>query len=94
MYSDYGKLLRTIGFSSPPGVTSILGIIPGLMNIVFVVAGIWRLVAMIIAMRQALNYRSMLRALVVCLIGWIIQAPVIFLVFSITGLPMPKTPAR
>jgi hypothetical protein len=28
--ADYGELLRTIGFSSSPGVIRILGIIPGL----------------------------------------------------------------
>ena len=33
--ADHGELLRTIGFSSSPGLIRILGIIPGLMAIVF-----------------------------------------------------------
>jgi MFS family permease len=69
-----GELLRTIGFSSSPGLIRVLGIIPGLRSIVFLVGGIWMLVAMVIAVRQALDYKSTLRALGVCIIGWIIQA--------------------
>jgi hypothetical protein len=38
------------------------------------------LVAMIIAVRQALDYKSTWRAVAVCLIGWIVQI-VVFAVF-------------
>lgn len=80
--ADYGELLRTIGFSSSPGLIRVLGIIPGLAKIVFLVAGVWMLVAMIIAVRQALDYQSTLRALGVCIIGWVIQAVVLGIFFS------------
>jgi hypothetical protein len=82
--SDPGELLRTIGFSSSPGLIRILGIIPGLMKIVFFIAGIWMLIAMVIAVRQALDYHSTLRAVGVCLIGWIIQTVVFSLLFALT----------
>jgi len=78
--ADYGELLRTIGFSSSPGLIRILGIVPGLATIVFMVAGIWMLITMIIAVRQALDYTSTARAVGVCIIGWIIQA-IVFAVF-------------
>jgi hypothetical protein len=39
------------------------------------------LVAMIIAVRQALDYQSTLRAIGVCIIGWFIQALVLGLFF-------------
>jgi len=81
--SDYGELLRTTGFSSAPGLIRILAIIPGLAGIVFLVAGIWMLVAMIIAVRQALDYKSTMRALGVCIIGWIIQAVVLGIFFAV-----------
>lgn len=71
--ADHGELLRTVGFSSSPGLIRIFGIVPGLAGIVFLVAGIWMLVAMIIAVRQALDYKSTMRAVGVCLIGWIVQ---------------------
>ena len=83
--ADYGELLRTIGFSSSPGLIRILGIIPGLAGLVFLIAGIWMLVAMVVAVRQALDYKSTLRAIGVCVIGWIIQALIIALFFSVFG---------
>jgi hypothetical protein len=83
--ADYGELLRTIGFSSSPGLIRILGIIPGLAGLVFLIAGIWMLVAMVFAVRQALDYKSTFRAIGVCVIGWIIQALIIALFFSVFG---------
>ena len=83
--ADLGELLRTIGFSSSPGIIRVLGIIPGLGGIIFVVAGIWMLVAMIIAIRQALDYHSTWRAVGVCIIGWIIQGLIMGIMFSIFG---------
>ncbi len=85
--ADHGELLRTIGFSSSPGVIRILGIIPGLYLLVSFVASVWMLVAMIIAVRQALDYNSTLRAVGVCLIGWVVQAIFLALIFSIFGGP-------
>ena len=45
--------------------------------LVFSVTGLWMLVAMIIAVRQALDYNSTLRAVGVCLIGWLVQAAIL-----------------
>ena len=83
--ADLGELLRTIGFSSSPGLIRILGIIPGLGWIVILVASIWMLVAMVIAVRQALDYESTLRAVGVCVIGWIIQLAIFALLLSVLG---------
>lgn len=83
--ADHGELLRTIGFSSSPGLIRVLGIIPGLSGIVFFVASIWMLVAMVIAVRQALDYNSTMRAIGVCVIGWVIYAVLIALLLSFMG---------
>ena len=83
--ADYGELLRTIGFSSAPGLIRVLGIIPVLGGIVFLVASIWMLVAMVIAVRQALDYSGTLRAVGVCAIGWVIQVVIMGLVLSFMG---------
>jgi hypothetical protein len=77
--ADLGQLLRTTGFSSSPGLIRALGILPGLTGFVFVIAGIWMLVSMVIAVRQALDYESTWRAIGVCLIGWVIQALILAL---------------
>jgi hypothetical protein len=81
-----GELLRTIGFSSSPGLLRVLGIIPGLMGVVFFIVSVWMLVAMVIAVRQALDYKSTLRAVGVCVIGWIFQVLILALLFSVLGI--------
>jgi len=83
--ADMGEMLRTIGFSTSPGLIRVLGIIPGLTGIVFLGSSIWMLAAMVIAVRQALDYKSTLRAVGVCLIGWVIQMLIFMLLFSILG---------
>jgi len=84
--ADLGELLRTIGFSSSPGVIRVLGVIPFLGAIAMFVASIWMLVAMVIAVRQALDYQSTWRAVGVCLIGWIAQVVLFGIVFAILGV--------
>lgn len=85
--ADYGQLLRTIGFSSAPGLIRVLGIIPFLYGITTLAASIWMLVAMVIAVRQALDYKSTWRAVGVCIIGWIIHTIIMWLFFTIFGMP-------
>ena len=84
-HATHGEVLRTIGFSSSPGLLRVLGVIPGLRGIVFLVAGIWMLAAMVIAVRTALDYQSTWRAVGVCVIGWVVQGIVLALVLSLFG---------
>lgn len=88
--ADYGQLLRTIGFSSSPGLIRVLGVIPGLAAVVYFLAAIWMLVAMVIAVRQALDYQSTWRAVGVCVVGWIIQTGIIMLFFALFGGAVPQ----
>ena len=83
--ADHGELLRTIGFSSSPGLLRILAIIPGIGGIIFMIVSVWMLVAMVIAVRQALDYHSTLRAVGVCIIGWVIQAIILMILFTVLG---------
>ena len=83
--ADYGELLRTIGFSSSPGVVRVLGIIPMLGAFLNFICGIWMLVAMVIAVRQALDYKSTWRAVGVCFIGWIVQIVIFVMFFWLAG---------
>lgn len=88
--ADYGQLLRTIGFSSAPGMIRILGLIPGMGILVNLLAGLWMFIAMVIAVRQALDYHSTYRAVGVCAIGWIAQALILGLfVTMIASMPEP-----
>jgi hypothetical protein len=50
----------------------VFGVLPGVTIPVFVITAIWMLAAMVIAIRQALDYRSTGRAIAVCVLGWIL----------------------
>jgi len=83
--SNHGELLRTIGFSSAPGLIRVFGFTPEIMSITFIGAGIWMLIAMVIAVRQALDYQSTWRAIGVVVIGFLIQAIVLIILLRIIG---------
>ena len=83
--ADHGELLRTIGFASAPGLIRVFGIVPGFTTFVFAVAGVWMLVAMVIAVRQALDYKSTWRAIGVCAVGWIVQGLILTAVILMFG---------
>jgi len=82
-HADLGQLLRTIGFSSSPGIIRVFGVIPGLAGPLFVVSGVW----MLVAVRQALDYESTGRAVGVCVIGWVVQVAVLWLLLALFGTP-------
>lgn len=79
--SDLGELLRTTGFAAAPGLLRVLGVIPLLGGLIMPAVTIWMLIAMVIAVRQALDYKSTFRAVGVCLMGWIVF--VLILVWSL-----------
>ena len=76
-HADHGELLRTLGFAASPGLIRVAGVIPLLGPLVMWASAIWMLVATVIAVRQALDYRSTGRAVGVCIIGWIVQLVIV-----------------
>ena len=82
---DVGELLRTTGFASTPGLLRLLGIVPGVTVPVFAVTAIWMLLAMIVAVRQALDYRSTARAVGVCVLGWVLAIGIAVLLGVLFG---------
>ncbi len=71
-HADVGELLRTLGFASTPGLIRVLGVMPGVAYPAEAIAAVWMLAAMVIAVRQALDYRSTARAISVCLLGFVL----------------------
>lgn len=84
-HADAGELLRTIGFATSPGVLRVLGIVPLLGGLVFAVATIWTLIAVVVAVRQALDYQSTGRAVGVCIIGWLVQLAILLVVAALSA---------
>lgn len=86
--ADHGELLRTIGFSSAPGLLRVLGLFSPIAGLVFFVSTLWMLIAMVVAVRQALDYTSTGRAIAVCAIGFPVYALVLLLFLVLLG-PWP-----
>jgi hypothetical protein len=81
--ASIGELLRTIGFAQAPGLLRVLGVIPGLHMIVALATALWMLAAAVVAIRQALDYSSTGRAVLVVVVGWLAQLALLALVFTI-----------
>ena len=85
--SNPKELLRVLGFASAPGLLRVLGAFPFLRVLIFVITAIWMIAAMVIAIRQALDYTSTFRAVLVCVIAWFIQVVVLVFFLKLTGYP-------
>jgi len=78
--SDHGELLRTIGFSSAPGLIRVFGFTPELMTVTFIGSSFWMLACMVVGVKQALDYKSLWKAFGVVSICWVIQALLLLLI--------------
>ncbi len=70
--ADVGELLRTLGFAATPGLIQIFGVLPAMERPAFWIGWLWMLAAMVVAVRQALDYRSTARAVAVCVLGGVL----------------------
>jgi hypothetical protein len=77
--ADVGELLRTIGFSAAPGMLRVFGIVPGAATAAFAITAVWMLATMVVAVRQALDYTSTARAILVCAVGWTLALGIVAL---------------
>ncbi|MGH9777697.1 MAG: YIP1 family protein [Candidatus Acidiferrales bacterium] len=97
--SNMGELVRTVGFAQVPGMLRVVTIIPILGWLIGLVVWVWMLAAFVIAARQALDYKSTIRAVVVCAIGWVINGviveiigrSIIFFLAALVGAPTEAT---
>lgn len=64
--SSAAELRRTVGFAAAPGLFQVFAAMPGMVWPVFGVTTIWMIAAMVVGVRQALDYRKTGRAVAVC----------------------------
>ena len=86
--ANWGQLARGTGFAQTPGIFSFLVFVPGIGWLIGLVILIWKLAAMLIAVRQCLDYTSTWRAFFVVLIAaipWLIIVAVVGALFGIGG---------
>jgi hypothetical protein len=77
-HATLGEMLRTTGFSAAPGILRVFGFLPVVGWPIFAISTVWMLLAFVVAVRHALDFTSSGRALLVCLLGWLIHAVVFF----------------
>ncbi len=85
--ATYGELLRTIGFAATPGVLLIFVFIPFVGGVISFLVWIWMLVAMVIAVRQALDFTTG-RAIGTVLVGGVVYLVVALIIGMVLGLGM------
>jgi hypothetical protein len=78
--SDVMELMRTTGFAAAPGLFGLLGLLPFIGPLLTFAVSIWMLMAMVMAVRQALDFTSLWRSLGVVFIGWMAYLVVLLLV--------------
>ena len=83
--ATWGELLRTIGFAFAPGMLLLFIFIPWLDWILNVVVIIWTVVAVVIAVRQALDF-STWRAVGTCIVGVIIYVVISLIINALPAV--------
>lgn len=74
--SNAGELMRTMGFAAAPGMLRAFEVLGDARWIVLPLTSAWMIAAMTVAVRQALDYESLGRAIGVVVLGWLVAAAV------------------
>ncbi|HIC86355.1 MAG TPA: hypothetical protein EYP06_08705 [Desulfobacterales bacterium] len=87
---DRKGVFRAVGFACAPGLITALGLIPGLASISIPTAAVWMIVAWTYATKVVFGYESTGKAVLVCLIAWVlatmVQLSLFVLLFSVFGV--------
>ncbi len=90
--TSWAEIGRVVGFAYTPGVLSVFSFVPFIGNLFPIVAFVWTAAAVTLAVRQALDFESTGRAIVVVLISavigfipWIIVVALQALLLAGTG---------
>ena len=88
-HADVGELMRTLGFAQSPGLLRIAGVFftasPALFSLFQLVVSTWMLMTMVVAVRQALDYTSNMRAVGVVLVGFVANMIILSVLVGMLG---------
>ena len=83
--SNTGELIRTLGFAYAPGLLVVFKIFPIISTFIDPFVTILQLAAMTIAVRQALDFNSTVRAVGVCIVAFILMIVALTLFIGFTA---------
>ena len=81
--SSWGELARVTGFAQSPGILFLIAVVPVVGTWILPVVSLWQLAAMVVGIRQALDYTSTFRAIGVVLIGFVAVIPLQLILFTV-----------
>ena len=85
-HADWGQVARGTGFAQTPGILSILFFIPVAGGILSFAVFLWQVAAMIISLRQTLDYDSLWRAFFVVVIAFIPVIVINLIIFTFLNI--------
>ena len=71
--ADFQETFRVVGFAAAPGVLGIITIIPILGWLLVFLLWLWSIAAMVVAVRQVLDYTDTFKAVIVVIIGFVVN---------------------
>ena len=86
--SDFGEVLRTLGFAAAPGALRAFEVFGDTRWLVMPITALWMIAAMVVAIRQALDYTSTARAIALSLLGWAVSFGVAVIVGLLLARPV------
>lgn len=84
--ADVPQVMRTLGFAAAPNLLGFLTIVPLLGWLLTFALIVWGLAATVVAVREALDYDDTMKAVVVCVIAWVVSLVVMSLLLASFGL--------
>jgi hypothetical protein len=81
--SDAHEMLRVLGYAAAPGVFVVFAAMQAVAAVVIAIVSVWMIAAAVMAVRQALDYRSTARAAAVCVISFLVSVGFIFTIAMI-----------
>jgi hypothetical protein len=81
--SNVHELLRVLGYAAAPGVFLAFASMRAAAPVVLVLVVIWMMAAAVLAVRQALDFHSTMRAIAVCVVALALSAGVVALIVLI-----------
>jgi hypothetical protein len=87
-HSSPRELLRTMGFAAAPGVFLGFAAMRSVAPLMFALVSVWMIAAAVMAARQALDFRSLARAVAVCGVSWVLSIGVLVLIATVMARPV------
>ena len=82
--ADFPETFRTVAFAVAPGLLGIITIIPLLGWLLYFAIVLWQLAAMVVAVKEVLDYTDTVKAVIVVVIGMVLYFVVMGMIMAMT----------